>query len=306
MTIEPSEVVTSSAKRIGLVAGWGSFPVEVAEKCKRDGAKLFVVGLTGHADPRLQEIADEFRWMGVAKLGGHIRFFKRHSVDQVALAGKLFKDRLLFHGLGWMGLLPDWTCIKALGSIFINRTQNACDDSILSCVVNAYQQRGISMLAVSGLAPKLLVEPGLIAGKYPTRRVLNDIAFGWQIARQMGGLDIGQSIIVKDQVVLSVEAVEGTDALIERTGKLCPRGGFNLIKVAKPNQDMRFDVPTIGPRTIRQMSAAGGSVVAIEAGMTILVERDETIATAERLGVAIIALDDAQVAAINAESAKVA
>lgn len=288
--------ISLQGTRVGLVAGWGSFPLEVAQKCVQDGAELFVVGLAGHADPKLGELANEFRWMGVAKLGSHIRFFQRNRVDRVALAGKLFKDKLLFHGLGWLGLLPDITCLRAVGSIFVTHKRDARDDSILGSVVAAYQKAGIAMIAVNEIAPKLLADEGLIAGAKPSRKQWSDIRFGWTIARQMGGLDIGQSITVKDQLVLAVEAIEGTDALISRSAQLCPRGGFTLVKVAKPQQDMRFDVPTIGPRTVEQMAAAGGKVIAIEAGMTIVVQREETIAAANRLGISIVAIDGNKIA----------
>jgi DUF1009 family protein len=214
----------------------------------------------------------------------------------VALAGKLFKDKLLFHGFGWMGLLPDLTCLRAVGSIFVTRKRDARDDSILGSVVAAYRKAGITMIAVNEIAPQLLVQEGVIAGAKLSRKHWADIRFGWTIARQMGGLDIGQSITVKDQLVLAVEAIEGTDALISRTGQLCPRGGFILVKVAKPQQDMRFDVPTIGPRTVEQMAAAGGKMIAIEAGRTILVQREQTIATASRLGVSIVAIDAGSIA----------
>lgn len=284
-----------SGKKIGLVAGWGSFPVEAAERCKQQGAKLYVVGLIGHADPKLIQLADSFRWMGVAKLGGHIRFFRRHDVTQVALAGKLFKDKLLYHGWGALGLVPDLTCLRALGSIFVSHRESARDDSILGHVVKAYERVGIEMVSVNQIAPGLLVSDQVVAGAAPTSRQWSDIQFGWHVAKQMGALDIGQSIIVKDQMVLSVEAIEGTDALIKRTAALCPRGGFSLIKVAKPQQDLRFDVPTIGPQTVRNVAEAGGKLIVVESGITILVEREETIATANQLGVSIVALSQAQV-----------
>jgi UDP-2,3-diacylglucosamine hydrolase len=292
--MQPSSLLRGA--RVGLVAGWGSFPVEVAQKCIQEGAELFVVGLNGHADPKLCDLARQFRWMGVAKLGSHIRFFHRNRVDRVALAGKLFKDKLLLHGFGWLGLLPDLTCLRAVGSIFVTGKRDARDDSILGSVVAAYRKAGISMIAVNEIAPKLLADEGVIVGSKPSRHQLADIRFGWTIARQMGGLDVGQSITVKDQLVLAVEAIEGTDALIARTGQLCPRGGFTLVKVAKPQQDMRFDVPTIGPRTVEQMAAAGGKVIAIEAGMTILVQREDTIAAATRHGISIIAIDGNNIA----------
>jgi len=140
------------------------------------------------------------------------------------------------------------------------------------------------------VAPELMAEAGVLTRRSPNRREASDIAFGWQIARDMGHLDIGQSVIVRDRTVLGVEAIEGTDALIARMAQLCPRGGFTLIKVAKPQQDMRFDVPTIGLRTVEQLHRAGGTAIAIEAGMTIFVDREQTLRRADALGLALVSL----------------
>lgn len=276
--------------KVGLVAGWGSFPIEVAERCIAQGKELYVVAIKGHADPRLEEIATHTKWLGVAKLGGHLRYFSRAGVTEVALAGKLFKDKILHQGWGWMQHFPDLTCLRETSGIFITRSRDGRDDTVLSTVVRAYQKRGINVLPVTQIAPQLLTEEGCLTKRQPTRAQLLDIKFGWEIARQMGGLDIGQSITVKDQMVLGVEAIEGTDALIARTGKLCPRGGFALIKVAKPGQDMRFDVPTVGLRTMHQLVAAGGKTLAIEACKTIMVERDETLKFANAHGLSIVSL----------------
>jgi DUF1009 family protein len=148
----------------------------------------------------------------------------------------------------------------------------------------------MNVLPITEIAPQLLVEEGCLTRRHPSRSQMLDIRFGWKIARSMGALDIGQCMTVKDQVVLGVEAIEGTDALIARTGQLCPRGGFSVVKVAKPQQDMRFDVPTIGLRTLQQLSAAGGKALAIEAGRTILVDRAATIDYANQHGLCIVAL----------------
>ncbi|MBX3422104.1 MAG: UDP-2,3-diacylglucosamine diphosphatase LpxI [Pirellulaceae bacterium] len=280
----------ATGQSLGLVAGWGSFPIEIAERCAQQGIDLYVIGIRGHADPQLIKLAKHFRWMGVAKLGGHIRFFHKHGVDRVALAGKLFKNRLLYHGMGWLGLVPDWTSVRTLSSIFITRQHNAGDDSILGSVVAAYDRAGIRVLPLEDVAPALLAMEGLLAGPKPNHSQWSDIQFGWQLAGKMGGLDIGQSVTIKDQLVLAVEAIEGTDAMIVRSGKLCPRGGFTLVKVAKPQQDHRFDLPTIGPRTIQTIATAGGKCVAIQAGSTIIVQRTQTLATAERLGITIVSI----------------
>jgi DUF1009 family protein len=280
----------SSSPKVGIVAGWGSFPIEVAEHCRTCGYEVYIAAIKGHADLRLNQFAEEMKWFGVAKLGGQIQFFQRHGVQQITLAGKLFKDKILFHGLGWIEHFPDWTSLRTLYRSFITRSRDTRDDTILGAVAGAFMKHNMQVVPATDLAPQLMVHDGCLTRRTPNRRETLDIGFGWQIARQMGGLDVGQSITVRDQTVLGVEAVEGTDALIARTGQLCPRGGFTLVKVAKPKQDMRFDVPTIGLRTIENLVRAGGRTVAIEAHRTILVDREQTLAYANQHGVAIIAI----------------
>lgn len=276
--------------RVGLLAGWGSFPVEVAQHLHDAQRELFVVAFKGHADARLEQLATEVRWMGILKIGAHLRYFQRAGVTQVVMAGKLFKDRILYEGWGWMGHLPDWTSLRVLGPSFVTRTRDGRDDTILHAVTEVYRRRGMTVLPITEVAPQLLSPEGCLTKRRPTAAQLLDIRFGWQIARSMGGLDIGQSITVRDQLVLGVEAIEGTDALIARTGQLCPRGGFTLIKVAKPQQDMRFDVPTVGLRTLQQLARAGGTVVAIEADRTLLVDRQATLDFANARGMVIVAM----------------
>ncbi len=285
---------------VGLLAGWGSFPVEVAEKLQAQGRPLYVVAFNGHADSRLESLATELKWSGVLRIGAHLRFFERAGVKQVVMAGKLFKNRILYEGWGWISHLPDWTCARTLAPSFLTGTRDARDDTILHAVTSAYRRRGMEVLAITDVAPELLSEEGCLTRRRPTASQLRDVGFGWEIARGVGGLDIGQSITVRDQIVLGVEAIEGTDALIARTGQLCPRGGFTLVKVAKPQQDMRFDVPTIGLRTIQQMHRAGGKVIAIEADRTILVDRQATLDYANDHGIVIVALSSVQTAILAA------
>jgi hypothetical protein len=139
------------------------------------------------------------------------------------------------------------------------------------------------------VCPELLAQPGVLTRRHPSRGEEQDIAFGWELAKEMGRLDVGQSVVVKERAVLAVEAIEGTDKAILRAGELCPAGGFTVVKVAKPQQDMRFDVPTIGPATIANLHKAGGRVLAIEAHKTIVIDHDETVALANRLGITIVA-----------------
>lgn len=284
----------NSALPLGIIAGWGSFPVEVAERARNAGREVYVAALKGHASEELQEWATELRWVGVLKLGQQMQFFSRRGIQQVVLAGKIFKDRILYHGLGWISHLPDWTAYRVLGESFVTKKQDGRDDTVLSAVVRAFQARGVEVMAIQDIAPDLLVPEGLITRGRIRRSQQLDAKFAWKIARQMGALDVGQSITVQDQVVLGVEAIEGTDALIKRTGQMCPRGGFTLVKIAKPQQDMRFDVPTIGTGTVEQMIQAGGKSIVVEAGKTILVDREETIQLANRHGIRIIAMSDTQ------------
>lgn len=287
-----SKLHSSEKPPIGIVAGWGNFPVLVAERCRANGFRVVVAAIKNHADGRLVALSDELKWFGVGQLGGQIRFLRRHGVKTVALAGKLFKDRILFHGLGWLAHAPDLTCLRTLYPNLIARSRNMTDDSVLGAIVNAFSRQDMQVLPATLIAPELLVPEGCLTAHSLKRRELGDVEFGWRIAKAMGGLDIGQSVTVRDQTILAVEAVEGTDGLIERTARLCPRGGFTLVKVAKPNQDMRFDVPTIGLRTVEIMHRAGGRVIAIEASKTILVDREEALRLANSLGITIVAKCD--------------
>jgi DUF1009 family protein len=220
------------------------------------------------------------------------KFFRKHNVHQVCLSGKLFKDKILFHGLGWIAHTPDWECFKTFFPIMIWKTRgtNASDDSLLGAVVQSFERHGMKAVPGTDYATQLIAEAGVLTKNRPSSRVEADLQFGWTMAKEMGRLDIGQSVTIRDRTVLAVEAIEGTDACILRTATVCPRGGFSLVKVAKPQQDMRFDLPTIGPRTIESMKRAGGVAIAIEAEKTILLDRERTIQAAETAGISIVSL----------------
>lgn len=277
---------------LGLVAGWGRFPVEVAETLSRGGHPVHCVAIKGHASDELEAVCESLRWSGVGRLGGHLRYFRRCGVQQVTMAGKLFKTDLLYRGSVWLQHFPDLTCIRTFAPYLLGRRRDARDDRLLLAVTAAYRRAGFSVRAATDFAPRLLVEEGMLAGRRLPPHVRSDIRRGWTVAKQMGGMDIGQAITIRDGTVIAVEAIEGTDRCIERTGELCRRGGWTLVKVSKPDQDMRFDVPTIGPQTVERVRACGGVAIAIEAAKTILVGRDATLAAADRAGVAIVALRD--------------
>jgi UDP-2,3-diacylglucosamine hydrolase len=279
----------TSERRIGLLAAWGRLPVLVAEELRRQGYHISCLGVVGHADPHLQEICDDFQWIGCGNLGGAIRYFRRMGVDQATMAGK-FQKVILYQPSLWLRHLPDWTFIKTFWHVFVTKQRDRKDDTLLGTLTDAFADHGITFHPATDYAPELLVKPGQIAGRPPSASQQKDIEFGWEIAREMGRLDIGQSICVKDMAVLAVEAIEGTDACIHRAGQLCQSGGFTIVKVAKPQQDMRFDVPTVGVRTLRTMVAAGAKVLAIEGGRTILLDDEEFRAYAAEHKLSVVAL----------------
>ena len=280
--------------RIGLIAGWGRFPVQVAKALKASGYQVYCCGIYGHADPNLQDICDEFAWFGMAKMGAQVRFLRRHNVQSATMAGKIFKT-LLFQKFHLLKHFPDWESLKHFYPVYFSKKKDQRDDTLLSIVTDLFASNGIQFSPATDYAPELLVKHGLLTKKPPSQPQLLDIKFAWQMAKEMGRLDIGQSVAVKGQAVLAVEAVEGTDDCIRRAGQLCPSGGFTVVKVAKPQQDMRFDVPTIGVGTIQTMKDAGGSILTIEADKTIVLDQSELVAYANHVGVTVLAMDPASI-----------
>jgi DUF1009 family protein len=276
----------AEARPIGLLAGSGRFPVVFAEKTRSLGLPVVCVGIRHEADPALATLVRRFYWTGVAKLGRMIRCFKREQVAEVVMAGKVRKSAM--HA-PWRILryLPDWRFVRYWLSR--NRADNR-DDSLLLGLIDEFARDGLTFHSALDFCPELLVQPGLLTRRAPTAREEADIAFGWDLAKEMGRLDVGQSVAVKERAVLAVEAIEGTDRAILRAGELCPSGGFVVVKVAKPQQDRRFDVPTIGRATVETLRQAGGRVLAVEAGQTILLDQAETVALADRYGLTIVAL----------------
>jgi UDP-2,3-diacylglucosamine hydrolase len=278
---------------IGLLAGWGRLPIAVAEALKSRGFRVCCLGVKDHADPILATICDDFQPVGVARLGAAIRYFRRHGVRQATMAGKIHKV-LMFQPFAWLRHFPDWRFLRTFYPHWITRSLDRQDYTLLGTVVSAYAEEGIMFAPATDFAPGLLIPPGQLSGGRLSGAIRKDIAFGWRMAKEMGRLDVGQSVVVKGQAVLAVEAVEGTDACIRRAGDLCPSGGFTVVKVAKPQQDMRFDVPTVGVGTLETMVAAGGRVLAVEAHKTILLDREQVVRLANRHGITIVAWENGE------------
>ena len=285
----------SADRRIGIIAGWGNFPVRVAQKLKSDGYQVYCMGIKDHADPQLAEICDDYREFGMGRMGAQIRYLKSAGVVHATLAGKFFKTKL-FERFSIIRHFPDLTFWRHFYPVFVTKSVDRKDDTLLLTVIQVYAAGGIEFLPATDYAPELLVKQGTLTNRKPTDAQWKDIRFGWTAAKEMGRLDIGQSVIVKDRAILAVEAMEGTDACIERSGQLCKSGGMTLVKVAKPDQDMRFDVPTIGEGTVETLHKAGGKVIAIEADKTIVLDQEATIAKANKLGIVIVATAASEIA----------
>lgn len=285
----PAHSPSVAAPPIGLVAAWGRLPIRVAQSLRSQGRSVVCLGVRGHADPALAEMVDRFYWVGAAQLGRCIRLFRREGVCEAALAGKFHKVEM-FRPLVWLHFVPDLTFLRTFYPQVVARRGDRRDDTLLGALVGAFAAGGVRIIPPTNFAPELLVNAGQLAGPKLSRAQLEDVDFGWRMAKAMGGLDIGQSVCIKDCAVLAVEAIEGTDACIRRAGGLCRAGGFTVVKVAKPEQDMRFDVPTVGVGTLHAMAEARASVLAIEADKTILLDEQAFRDTAQRLRLSVVAM----------------
>jgi len=271
---------------VGLLAGAGRFPIVFAEKARELGLPVVCVGVKDMADPVLKSVCTEFHWLKRASLGYIARTFRRGGARQWTMAGKYYKH-VLFQPWKWLRLLPDFRLLQAWMSH--NRRDNK-DDTLLLALIDEFRKDGLECVSALELCPELLVRNGVLTKRKPTEREMTDVRFGWTLAKEMGRLDVGQSVMIRDRACIAVEAIEGTDRCIERAGELCKRAAFAVVKVAKPQQDMRFDVPTVGPQTIRTMTQAGATVLGIEAGKTILLDESETIALADRANISVVAI----------------
>jgi len=277
--------VTAEPTPIGLVAGWGSLPVRIAQKAHAAGVPVICVGIRGMADrAALEPYCKKFHWARLAQLGKQIRCLRRGGARKWAIAGKIHKVEM-FKKFRFITLVPDLRMLR----FWFRRRANNSDDSLTLGIVAEYARDGLECVSQIEICPELLVKPGCLTKRQPTARETADMDYGWELAKEMGRLDIGQSVAVRDRVALAVEAIEGTDLAIKRAGELCRAGGFVVVKVAKPQQDMRFDVPTVGTQTIQSIKAAGGTALAIEAEKTILLDEEATIRLADEAGIAIVA-----------------
>lgn len=265
---------------VGLIAGGGQFPLRIAEAVRRSGLRIVAVAHQGETDPALAREVDEIVWIRLGQLGHLIRSLKKREIRQAVMAGTITKRRMFGN------IMPDLKAIKVFSRLAVFH-----DDNILRVVAAELMGEGIEIVSSAEFVPELLSPAGCLTRRRPSRDEEEEIRFGWKIAKELGRLDIGQCVVVRRKTVLALEAMEGTDETILRGGKLA-REKAVVVKVCKPHQDLRFDVPSVGLTTIRVMAQVKASVLAVEAGKTLLFDRPEMIAFAEETGICIASVSE--------------
>lgn len=272
------ESTTKSRMKYGLIAGNGRFPFLVLEGARDSGAEIAVAAIKEEAAPELEEHASRIEWIGVGQLGRLIRYFKSEDVTHAIMAGQV-KHHQIFR----LNALPDLRMVRVLARLSTKNT-----DSLIGAVADELAREGITLIDSTIFLAPLIAPNGTLTRRSPTKDEQSDIDYGLEIAREIARLDLGQTIAVKDRAVVAIEAMEGTDAVIARAGEVTRGTHFVVVKVAKPDQDMRFDVPVIGIPTIEKMTAAGASALHVTAGKTLLFDRDKLIPLADKADLTIV------------------
>jgi len=267
-----------AGERIGLIAGNGRFPIIFAENAKRLGYAVSAVAHIGETAPELEQYVERIHWIKVGQFNKLIQALKEDGVRQAVMLGGIKKTHV------FTTVRPD---LRALA--LFSRLKQWKDDAILREVATELEGEGIQIRESTFGLLGILVEEGSLTERSPSKKEWEDIRYGWEVAQDIGRLDIGQCVVVKDRVVVAVEAVEGTDKAIRRGGVLAGEGAV-VVKRSKPQQDLRFDLPAVGPATVEAMASVKATVLALEVDRSVLLDRDETLRKAERAGIAIVGL----------------
>jgi DUF1009 family protein len=271
-------MMADSSHIIGLIAGGGQFPLLIAEAAKKEGMQVIAVAHHDETDPRLSDRVDDIVWVKLGQLGQLIKAFKTRGVTKALMAGTITKKRM------FENIRPDLKGLTIMSKLAFFH-----DDDILRAVTKELAREGVTIISSTQFLPELIAPEGCLTARRPNRTEKEDIWFGWKMAKALGQLDIGQCVVVRKKTVLAVEAIDGTDATILRGGKLAQEKAV-VVKVSKPSQDLRFDVPCVGLETIQTLSRVNGAVLAVEAGNTLLFDKAAMIAEADRNHIAIICL----------------
>ena len=273
-------MTVNETDKIGIIAGGGQFPLLFARSARQQGLKVYAAAHKGETDETLTDKVEQLIWVKLGQLGRIMSFFKNEGITKAVFVGSITKTNI------FRDVRPD---LKGLG--LWNKIDSKQDDAILRAVADQLAKDGIEVVASTRYVPELLFPKGVLTRKKLTKEQKNDIVFGWEIAREIGKLDIGQCVVVRNQTVLAVEAIEGTDAAIRRGGSLC-REKAVVIKVRKPEQDLRFDLPAIGEKTIASMQEVKAAVLAVEAEFALLFNRESVIRAADAAGLVVVGVTE--------------
>ncbi len=274
----------------GLIAGNGRFPFLVLEGARSQGIDMAVIALKEEASQELANSAKRLHWVSLGELSKAIDLMHREGVTQAVMAGQVKHNKI------FSAIRPDWKLAKLLLSLSRKNT-----DSLIGAVARVFEDEGIHLVDSTHFLKPLLPDAGVLTRRAPDEREAADMAYGLGVARQVSAMDIGQTVVISDRACVAVEAMEGTDETIARAARLVDGKPLVVVKVSKPNQDMRFDVPVVGLPTIEQMKSARATALAIDAGRTLLFDRDKLLAEAEAAGIAIQAFPCASDATIGAK-----
>lgn len=276
-----------SEKIIGLIAGGGRLPILVSQGAAKAGYRVICAGLGDNPEPQLAKAADFYARVPIARPGVWIRKLKKNGVTDAVMVGKVHKEKL-FTPWRILKYLPDWRALRIY--YWRLRKKNKIDQTILQALADELVSGGIILQDSTKFCAEHLADKGVLTKVQPSSDIQEDIDFGWAIVKKIAQTGVGQAIAVKEGTVIAVEAVEGTAKMIERAGQFCKKGGWTLLKASKSDQDLRFDVPCVGQDTIKSIKSNGGRCLVVESGRVIIIDKPETIALADELGIAVVGL----------------
>jgi len=268
----------ASPSRYGLIAGNGRFPFLVLEAARSQGIDMVVAAIKEETFPEIEQQARTVHWLSLGQLGKLIKTFKAEGVTKAIMAGQV-KHKQIFSGI-----LPDLKMMQVLASLATRNT-----DSLIGAVARVLEDEGIHLVESTAFLQPLLPQPGVLTKRPPSEQEQKDLDYGYTLARELGRLDVGQTVVVSEAACIAVEAMEGTDAVIERAASLSNGRALRVVKLAKPNQDLRFDVPVVGVPTVEVMRRCGATAMTIEARKTLMIDREELLRNADAAGIAIVA-----------------
>ncbi len=263
--------------KFGLIAGNGKFPFMVLEGARQSGVAMAVAAIREETDPEIEKLAGSLNWVGIGQLGRMIRFFKDEGVEKAIMAGQVKHVQIFSRSI------PDARMLKVLLRLPRRNT-----DSLIGAIASELQSEGIELIDSTYFLQDHLPQPGTLTRRWPDDRELENIEYGLEVAHEIARLDLGQTIVVRAKACVAIEAMEGTDETIRRAGRLA-KGSLTVVKIAKPDQDMRFDVPVVGVPTIETMLEAGATCLCVTAGKTLMFDREEMIRLADKKKIAIVA-----------------